>query len=70
MNQPSSGFDPVEELVDEFLERHRRGERPSLTEYTVQHPELAERIRRRSPPCWSLVMVAELVRAGSPPSDP
>ncbi len=53
MNEPSSGFDPVEELVDEFLERYRRGERPSLTEYTAHHPELAERIRASSPRCWS-----------------
>ncbi len=38
-------FDPVDDLVEEFLERHRRGERPSVTEYTDKHPELAGRIR-------------------------
>ncbi len=45
MNEPSSEFDPVDDLADAFLERYRRGERPSLTEYTDKHPELAERIR-------------------------
>ena len=30
MNEAISGFDPVDELVDGFLERYRRGERPSL----------------------------------------
>ena len=49
MNEPSSDFDPVDDLVDGFLERYRRGERPSLTEYTDRHPELAERILRSVP---------------------
>jgi len=44
MNDLSSGFDPVDDLVEGFLERLRRGERPALTEYTDKHPELAERI--------------------------
>ena len=49
MNEVSAGFDPVDDLVDGFLERCRRGERPSLTEYTDKHPELAERIRSLFP---------------------
>jgi eukaryotic-like serine/threonine-protein kinase len=65
MNEPSSGFDPVEELVDSFLARYRRGERPSLTEYTVQHPELAERIRALFP---ALMVVEELGSRGGPAS--
>jgi hypothetical protein len=36
---------PVEELAEVFLERYRRGERPSLSEYTRAHPGLAEEIR-------------------------
>jgi eukaryotic-like serine/threonine-protein kinase len=63
MNEPSSGFDPVEELVDSFLERYRRGERPSLTEYTTQRPELAERIRALFP---ALLVVEELGSRGEP----
>ena len=67
MNEPSSGFDPVEELVDEFLKRYRRGERPTLTEYTTQHPELAERIRAVFP---ALLVVEELGSRGGPASEP
>ncbi len=44
MSDAFSVFDPVDDLVDGFLERYRRGERPSLSEYTEKHPELAERI--------------------------
>ena len=36
---------PVETLAEAFLERYRRGERPSITEYVRQHPELADEIR-------------------------
>jgi len=46
---PSSRFDPINRLADEFVERYRRGERPSLTEYTEKYPELAERIRELFP---------------------
>ncbi len=35
MSDAFSVFDPVDELVDGFLERYRRGERPSLTECTA-----------------------------------
>ena len=36
--------DPVEVLAEEFLERRRRGERPTVEEYAGRHPELAARI--------------------------
>jgi eukaryotic-like serine/threonine-protein kinase len=42
-------IDPAAELAEEFVARYRRGERPSLTEYTQKHPELAERIRKVFP---------------------
>jgi eukaryotic-like serine/threonine-protein kinase len=45
MSEQSNEFDPIDDLASAFLERYRRGERPSLTEYTEKHPELAERIR-------------------------
>ena len=41
----SADRDPVERLAEEFLERRRRGETPSLSEYVARHPELAEEIR-------------------------
>ena len=67
MNEPSSGFDPVEELVDDFLERYRRGERPSL-----------DRIHGASIPSWpsesalfpALLVVEELGSRGGPASEP
>ena len=39
----------VEDLAEEFLERRRRGERPTLEEYAVRHPELADEIREFFP---------------------
>ncbi len=35
---------PVEVLAEEFVERRRRGECPSLSEYTRKYPDLAEAI--------------------------
>jgi serine/threonine protein kinase len=35
----------LERLAEEFVERHRRGERPALSEYTDRHPDLAAEIR-------------------------
>ncbi|MGO9464152.1 MAG: protein kinase domain-containing protein [Isosphaeraceae bacterium] len=62
MNEPSCEFDPVDDLAEEFLERYRRGERPSLTEYADKHPELAERIRSVFP---ALVLMEEIGTAKS-----
>ena len=45
MLNSSADRNPVERLAEEFLERHRRGERPSLTEYVDRLPECAEEIR-------------------------
>jgi WD40 repeat protein/serine/threonine protein kinase len=39
----------VEELAEEFLERRRRGEWPTLSEYTNRYPELADKIRSLFP---------------------
>jgi len=37
--------DPLERLADEFAERLRRGETPTVAEYAEAHPELADEIR-------------------------
>ena len=37
--------DEIERLAEDFLERRRRGERPTLEEYTAARPELADEIR-------------------------
>lgn len=35
---------PMELLADDFLQRHRRGEKPSISEYKQRHPDLADQI--------------------------
>jgi eukaryotic-like serine/threonine-protein kinase len=57
MNEAHSEPELVGQLAESFLARYRRGERPSLTEYTVQHPELAEQIRELFP---ALAVLEEL----------
>jgi serine/threonine protein kinase/WD40 repeat protein len=47
----------LEWLSEEFVERHRRGERPTLTEYAERHPELATEIRDLFP---ALVQIEDL----------
>src|SRR5476651_109162 len=41
--------DPVDVLAEEFAERLRRGERPSVSSYAAAHPEHAEQIRQVLP---------------------
>jgi serine/threonine protein kinase/tetratricopeptide (TPR) repeat protein len=57
---------PIEILAAEFVERHRQGEHPSVTEYAVRHPELAERIRSLFP----TVMMMEDLKNGWSPGPP
>jgi serine/threonine protein kinase/WD40 repeat protein len=38
-------YSAIDRLADEFAERYRRGERPSVEEYTERYPELADAIR-------------------------
>src|SRR5262249_55952859 len=39
----------VDVLAEEFLARHRRGEAPALSDYTANHPDLADDIRELFP---------------------
>ena len=54
--------DPMGPLTESFVERYRRGERPSINEYILQYPDIADRIARLFP---TLVLMEEL----SPESD-
>jgi eukaryotic-like serine/threonine-protein kinase len=45
----SGHYDLLDQLAEELAERLRRGERPSLEEYTNRYPELAEEIRELFP---------------------
>jgi WD40 repeat protein/tetratricopeptide (TPR) repeat protein len=49
MSASESEPDVVLELAEEFLQRFRQGERPSLKEYVDRHPELAAEIREVFP---------------------
>ncbi len=62
----SSANDPLAPLADEFLERYRRGERPSPEEYVARAPELAAEIRELFP---ALLVMEKLggSLAGEPP---
>jgi hypothetical protein len=57
MNTSSDGRNPVEALAEEFLDRKRRGEQPSLREYLERYPALADEIRDLFP---ALVMMEDL----------
>src|SRR5262249_9608128 len=59
--------DPFEEVAEAFLARYRAGERPSVSEYARQHPELAERIWELLP---ALVMMEELRPGKGGPAGP
>jgi serine/threonine protein kinase/TolA-binding protein len=68
MTGPPSDLDAVGKVAEAFLARYRRGERPSLTEYTDKYPELAEQIRELFP---ALVVMEELGSVeGSAPGAP
>jgi serine/threonine protein kinase/WD40 repeat protein len=56
MKDSSAERNPVERLAEEFVERHRRGERPSLSEYTDRYPQHAQEIRDLFP---ALVMMEQ-----------
>ncbi len=66
MNDATTDRDPVEELAAEFVERHRRGECPTIEEYVAQHPELAEGIRDLFP---TIAALEQLKTARWAPSD-
>ena len=57
MKTSSGERNPVELLAEEFLDRKRRGERPTLQDYLDRHPELAEEIRDLFP---ALLMMEDL----------
>jgi WD40 repeat protein/serine/threonine protein kinase/tetratricopeptide (TPR) repeat protein len=57
MSTSSSERNPVELLADEFLERKRRGEHPTLQEYVQCYPALADEIRELFP---ALLMMEDL----------
>lgn len=45
MSEPLTEREPIDALADDFLERQRRGEMPSIESYAQAHPDLADEIR-------------------------
>jgi WD40 repeat protein/tRNA A-37 threonylcarbamoyl transferase component Bud32 len=60
-NASSSEIDPIDALAEEFQERRRRGERPTIAEYVERFPELADGIRT----VFGALVAVEDVEAGS-----
>src|SRR6516164_6457725 len=54
--------DLLDRLVEEFAGRLRRGEHPSLKDYTDRHPELADEIRALFPAMVQVERVGEICR--------
>src|SRR5262249_15916834 len=59
--------DPVDALAEEFLERRRRGERPTIADYAARYPDLADQIRACFP---ALLLVEDLKPASADISGP
>jgi WD40 repeat protein/serine/threonine protein kinase len=49
MADATTGSVEVEQLAEEFLERKRRGEHPTVAEYLARYPQLADEIREVFP---------------------
>src|SRR6516162_7537451 len=63
----TSGPDLFNLLADEFADRYRRGERPTLSEYTDKYPELADEIRELFP---ALVAIEQFGSRADEPTGP
>ena len=63
----SADGSPLGRLAEEFVERHRRGEHPSLTEYASRYPDLADEIRDLFP---ALVVMEQLKPGEAERTDP
>jgi serine/threonine protein kinase len=64
MTDFGSAPDVLGQVTDELLERHRRGERPALSDYIGRYPEFAEQIRE----LFSALVLMEDVRPGPTPA--
>jgi WD40 repeat protein/tetratricopeptide (TPR) repeat protein len=60
----SRGFDLLDRLAEEFADRYRRGERPSLSEYIERYPHLADDIRGFFPALVRVEQVEEICQEG------
>src|SRR5215472_4071965 len=66
----SHAYGRFDELAEEFAQRYRRGERPSLEEYIDRLPEMAEEIREMFPALVEVEQVERDVRDDAHPQQP
>ncbi len=70
MSDSEARFVFVGQLGEEFLERHRSGEKPPLSEYTEKYPEYADEIREVFPTLLKMEDLApSAVEEGAAPHD-
>ena len=67
MVQLNEERDPLEEVVDEFLDEYRQGRAPSLSEYTEKYPSHADDIRELFP---AIIMMEQLKKPEIVPPEP
>src|SRR5438105_3898523 len=60
----------LERLAEEFVERHRHGECPPLSEYIARHPDLAGDIRELFPALVKIEKIKPAVADRSGPAAP
>ncbi|MBI4601565.1 MAG: protein kinase [Planctomycetes bacterium] len=72
----SSGEDPIGKAVESFLDRYRRGERPSVEDLLREHPECAHEVRELYAAMEALEKIAcegpqpARAQAAPPPREP
>src|SRR4051794_26420750 len=62
--------DPVDVLAEEFADRLRRGEHPSVSDYAAAHPEHAEQLRDLLPAVAQMEMLKQFRHPAAEPSLP
>ncbi len=67
MRPEHSVNDHLGRIADSFVQRYRRGERPPVSEYEEEHPELADEIRDLLP---ALVLLEEAKQGPDPRTEP
>ncbi|HKB04224.1 MAG TPA: protein kinase, partial [Gemmataceae bacterium] len=59
----SRDYDLIDRLAEEFAERYRNGERPSVQEYCDRHPHIADDLREMLPALAEVEQVKDEVQA-------
>src|SRR5437764_6069916 len=62
----SDDRDPVDVLAEEFADRLRRGEHPSVSDYAAAHPDHAEQLRDLLPAVAQMESLKRFRRATGP----